>query len=183
MPDPRRKHSTNHPTPEPSPLANSIHGRLRWLYRLPLVLSRHATASTVPPFQGQGRSPGQATERVPDRGHRELRGQPDRRPGGPLHRRWHRPCDVPVTELWFVEGTDYLGTVIIRHRLTRPWSAKAAMLATTSYPAIDVVATPPKCSPRPSRCVPGPRPQRDPRFLPRGQPRLSAGDRGQRRRA
>jgi hypothetical protein len=25
---------------------------------------------------------------------------------------------VPVTELWFVEGTDYLGTVIIRHRLT-----------------------------------------------------------------
>jgi predicted acetyltransferase len=25
---------------------------------------------------------------------------------------------VPVTELWFVDGTDYLGTVIIRHRLT-----------------------------------------------------------------
>ena len=25
---------------------------------------------------------------------------------------------VPVTELWFVEGTDYLGTVIVRHRLT-----------------------------------------------------------------
>jgi predicted acetyltransferase len=25
---------------------------------------------------------------------------------------------VAVTELWFVEGTDYLGTVIIRHRLT-----------------------------------------------------------------
>ena len=25
---------------------------------------------------------------------------------------------VPVTELWFVEGSDYLGTVIIRHRLT-----------------------------------------------------------------
>jgi hypothetical protein len=25
---------------------------------------------------------------------------------------------VPVTERWFVEGTDYLGTVIIRHRLT-----------------------------------------------------------------
>jgi len=23
-----------------------------------------------------------------------------------------------VTELWFVEGTDYLGTVIVRHRLT-----------------------------------------------------------------
>jgi predicted acetyltransferase len=25
---------------------------------------------------------------------------------------------VPVTELWFVEGTGYLGTVVIRHRLT-----------------------------------------------------------------
>jgi predicted acetyltransferase len=25
---------------------------------------------------------------------------------------------VPVTELWFVDGTDYLGTVVIRHRLT-----------------------------------------------------------------
>jgi predicted acetyltransferase len=25
---------------------------------------------------------------------------------------------VPVTELWFVNGSDYLGTVIIRHRLT-----------------------------------------------------------------
>ena len=25
---------------------------------------------------------------------------------------------VPVTELWFVDGTDHLGTVIIRHRLT-----------------------------------------------------------------
>jgi len=25
---------------------------------------------------------------------------------------------VPVTELWFVDGTTYLGTVMIRHRLT-----------------------------------------------------------------
>jgi len=25
---------------------------------------------------------------------------------------------VPVTELWFVDGSDYIGTVIIRHRLT-----------------------------------------------------------------
>ena len=25
---------------------------------------------------------------------------------------------MPVTELWFVDGTEYLGTVIIRHRLT-----------------------------------------------------------------
>jgi predicted acetyltransferase len=26
--------------------------------------------------------------------------------------------DVPVTELWFVDGTEYLGTLMIRHRLT-----------------------------------------------------------------
>jgi predicted acetyltransferase len=26
---------------------------------------------------------------------------------------------VPVTELWFVDGSAYLGTVVIRHRLTR----------------------------------------------------------------
>jgi predicted acetyltransferase len=26
--------------------------------------------------------------------------------------------EVPVTELWFVDGSDYIGTVIIRHRLT-----------------------------------------------------------------
>jgi hypothetical protein len=30
----------------------------------------------------------------------------------------HELWGVPVTELWFVDGTDYLGTVIIRHRLT-----------------------------------------------------------------
>jgi predicted acetyltransferase len=26
--------------------------------------------------------------------------------------------DVPVTELWYLDGKDYIGTVIIRHRLT-----------------------------------------------------------------
>jgi predicted acetyltransferase len=26
--------------------------------------------------------------------------------------------EVPVTELWFVEGREYFGTVVIRHRLT-----------------------------------------------------------------
>jgi hypothetical protein len=36
-----------------------MHGRLRWLYRLPLVVSRHATVSTVPLVQGQGGPPGQ----------------------------------------------------------------------------------------------------------------------------
>src|SRR5829696_526738 len=40
-----------------------MHGRLRWLYRLPLVALGHATVSTVPRVQGQGRPPGQATGR------------------------------------------------------------------------------------------------------------------------
>jgi predicted acetyltransferase len=26
--------------------------------------------------------------------------------------------EVPVTELWFVDGSDYIGTAVIRHRLT-----------------------------------------------------------------
>jgi predicted acetyltransferase len=26
--------------------------------------------------------------------------------------------DVPTTELWFIDGPDYLGTVMIRHELT-----------------------------------------------------------------
>jgi hypothetical protein len=58
---------------------------------------------------------------------------------------------VPVTELWFVDGSDYLGTVVIRHRLTRSWRAKAATSATTSCPATGGLAMPPGCSPRPSR--------------------------------
>lgn len=29
---------------------------------------------------------------------------------------------VPVTELWFVDGSAYLGTVVIRHRLTKELS-------------------------------------------------------------
>src|SRR5215218_8485238 len=38
-------------------------GRLRWLCRLPLGAWWHASVSTVPRFQGQGRPPGQATGR------------------------------------------------------------------------------------------------------------------------
>ena len=38
-----------------------MQGRLRWLSRLPLAALRHATVSTVPRVQGQGRPPGQAT--------------------------------------------------------------------------------------------------------------------------
>jgi hypothetical protein len=33
-----------------------MHGRLRWLSRLPLVASRHATVSTVPRFHEDGQT-------------------------------------------------------------------------------------------------------------------------------
>jgi hypothetical protein len=39
-------------------LGSLVDGRLRWLHRLPLVLSRHATVSTVPRVQGQTARPG-----------------------------------------------------------------------------------------------------------------------------
>jgi single-strand DNA-binding protein len=65
MPDPQPQAGPpTKPTPEPSPLGSLIQpGRLRWLCRLPLMVFRHATVSTFPRFQGQGRPPGQATER------------------------------------------------------------------------------------------------------------------------
>jgi single-strand DNA-binding protein len=62
MPDPQPQ-APHQPTRHPSRAHSAvlIHwGRLRWLHRLPLVLSRHATVSTVPRVQGQGRPPGQA---------------------------------------------------------------------------------------------------------------------------
>jgi hypothetical protein len=36
-----------------------------------------------------------------------------------------------VTELWFVDGSDYLGTVIIRHRLTPALTRAHYLLATS----------------------------------------------------
>src|SRR4029453_9240678 len=39
--------------PEPATAGDFIHGRLRWLHRLPLAALRHAAVSTVPRFQGQ----------------------------------------------------------------------------------------------------------------------------------
>ena len=62
MPDPSRKR--RQPTrllSRPS-VGGLMHGRLRWLCRLPLGVCRHAKVSTVPRVQGQGRPPGQATE-------------------------------------------------------------------------------------------------------------------------
>jgi Single-strand binding protein family len=83
MPDPQPQAGPRtNPAPEPSTLGSFVHGRLGWLHRLPLALSRHATVSTVPRVQGQGRPPGQT---IPggqdhDRGSRQLRRQPHRPP-------------------------------------------------------------------------------------------------------
>src|SRR4029453_979103 len=63
-PTPSRKRPPTNPAPEPTYGRRLIQsGRLRWLHRLPLVAWWHATVSTVPRFQGQGRPPGQATGR------------------------------------------------------------------------------------------------------------------------
>ena len=39
-----------------------MHGRLRWLRRLPLVLSEHATVSTVPSSKGRADRPARQQE-------------------------------------------------------------------------------------------------------------------------
>jgi single-strand DNA-binding protein len=63
MPDPSRKRRQPTRLLSRALLGKPIQtGRLRWLYRLPLMASRHATVSTVPRFQGQGRPPGQAIQ-------------------------------------------------------------------------------------------------------------------------
>jgi hypothetical protein len=56
MPDHQPQAPPTNPAPEPSPLGSFMHGRLRWLHRLPLVVSRHATASTGPRFHGDGQT-------------------------------------------------------------------------------------------------------------------------------
>jgi single-strand DNA-binding protein len=61
MPDPQPQaphQPSRHPS-RPRP-ATFMHGRPRWLHRLPLGLCWHATVSTVPRVQGQGKPPGQA---------------------------------------------------------------------------------------------------------------------------
>jgi hypothetical protein len=64
MPDPSRKRPPTKPVPEPSMLGRGLmHGRVRWLSRLPLRVWWHATVSIVPLVQGQGRPPGQASAR------------------------------------------------------------------------------------------------------------------------
>src|SRR5215218_524368 len=77
-PTPSRKRPPTNSAPEPARAGEVMHGRLRWLHRLPLAALRHATVSTVPRVQGQGRPPGQAPGKGQDhdRGSRELRRQP-----------------------------------------------------------------------------------------------------------
>ena len=63
MPDPQPQAPPTNSAPEPAHGRRLIQsGRLRWLHRLPLVVSRHATASTVPRVQGQGGPPGQTIQ-------------------------------------------------------------------------------------------------------------------------
>ena len=64
MPDPSRKRPQ--PTRHPSqPMACSLieAGGLRWLCRLPLVLSRHATVSTIPRGSRAGQTAGPGNRR------------------------------------------------------------------------------------------------------------------------
>jgi hypothetical protein len=57
MPDPSRKRPTNQLGSRAGRWpAIFVHGRLRWLHRLPLAVSWHATVSTVPRFQGKGQT-------------------------------------------------------------------------------------------------------------------------------
>ena len=56
-PTPSRKHPANQPGTRAEPCsAVLIHGRLRWLHRLPLMVSWHATVSTVPRFHEDGQT-------------------------------------------------------------------------------------------------------------------------------
>ena len=58
-------------------------------------------------------------------------------------------CGVPVTELWFVDETEYLGTVLIRHRLTPALERAGGHIGYHVVPGQRRAATPPRCSPRP----------------------------------
>ena len=51
--------------------------------------------------------------------------------GGARRRAVRELWGLPVTELWFVDGSDYLGTVIIRHRLTPALTRAHYLLATS----------------------------------------------------
>jgi predicted acetyltransferase len=43
---------------------------------------------------------------------------------------------VPITELWFIEGEEYIGTVVIRHELTRELSQSGGHMGFHVVPAM-----------------------------------------------
>jgi len=93
MPDPSRKRPPTKPVPEPSMLGRGLmHGRVRWLSRLPLRVWWHATVSIVPLVQGQGRPPGQASARCANKDSGP-QGDPSCLPSFGVHSTWHSgPC-------------------------------------------------------------------------------------------
>ena len=56
-----------------------------------------------------------------------------------------------MTELWFVDGSDHIGTVVIRHRLTPALERQGGHIGYHVVPAVGAVGMPPRCSPRPGR--------------------------------
>jgi predicted acetyltransferase len=52
---------------------------------------------------------------------------------------------VPVTTLWYVEGATYLGTVIIRHRLTPQLAQNGGHIGYHVAPATGAGGTPQPC--------------------------------------
>jgi hypothetical protein len=98
MPNPQSQaphQPTRHPTDRWS--AALIHGRLRWLHRLPQVACWHATASTGPRFHEDGKTarPGNSKGPGPRPGPASASPATHRRPRGPPHREQHRPDHVP----------------------------------------------------------------------------------------
>jgi len=67
MPDPAASAPPTKPAPEPPMVGNLIQpGRLRWLYRLPLAVSRHARAPPSPGSKGRETArPGISRRRPP----------------------------------------------------------------------------------------------------------------------
>jgi hypothetical protein len=119
MPDPQPQalhQPTRHPSRPTGRQPSSRPGRFRWLHRLPLGLCWHATVSTVPRVQGQGRPPGQTFPggQKHDRGIRELCRQPHRPARATAHRRWRRPGHVPGGRLGSAEQEPSFFTVIVR---------------------------------------------------------------------
>jgi predicted acetyltransferase len=60
---------------------------------------------------------------------------------------------VPVTELWFVDGADYLGTVLIRHRLTAALERAGGHIGYHVVPGHRRRGYATRCSLRPSWCA------------------------------